>query len=1631
MLTYGLTQKDKEQLEIKKNLYTGFGRDGRDYIHLYVYQSDTPDIDDNDVLIKDEIFPLDVVEFQDDKTMDLDIGTHLRAMGFESGTHKVKYLFLRRLAGKDEVVFVNENGEIHTNRVQTKVINGTTRYYATKKFGKRQSRQQLKEIFPKDLKYVIKKISGDRTELEVDCQEINNNIYKKNFREINKIINYTPTTLVNDSNTGTIRFDLTDPTILIANLDKNDRGFTDSMVGGEITIKGVYSITSDQLVIPEIPPIDLSEPLFTPQDFQPTNNILERVVSNDPPSIPELVDEKVQDYEDGNYDNDRYGSVCFHGDTRVKLSNNRSVPIKMIRPGMKVKTEQGYAKVLKVVKDGRPDGERLVKFGRLITTDNHPIKYRGQWYMAKEVGKLFQSKSLEVWNLILDKHHTIYANNVVSATLGKWDSIEQFLYQKNHRINMLRAQDEDYGGGSTGGGGGGGSSSGEGEGDSPGINIPTRESIPNSNAYQSDNEIIVDDIVPSVTREFLEDNFAVSRQLPNPVPPPPPATIIPIDYKARIVEVLDYNRVRVDISYEQGATNTDHSGEDTSKDIYQEFMVQFTKSQIKRLNSYLVINGTYNLITNIKDNPNGTSRFIKVYSPIVDDIEEMDLCYFVDEKMEPYRDIVELVPFVEEEEEVLFLRLPDFNSVNNPINMRSTNFNNFDQLVGSDTTVSQDIQNQVLSQSLLDVQVNVDYTKRTDAIDVFETDFGFGNFVTFGSAEKRINNFKKKLDLIQTYTSSSLALNDVTGSARTRTEFDNKKRRVINSFDPYEHFLYFESSSAASSSIGEFYEASWPKENSTEPYILSHTSSSAATTWYNTWTGYAKSYDRLNRERLINNLPLHVTADTENNFFLDFMDMIGQQFDEIFVYTRHFTDINERTSKLSEGISKDIVREVAKSVGIDVVNGNDLLILPQYLLGKDSDGTDLFETPQEKVTEEIWKRILANTPFFLKTKGTVRALKGLMNCYGIPSSILRVREYGGPDKGTRVSYEIKRKFTYALDFKSSEYLRLPWKDDSNSMKPQTVEFRFRSPISKDQVLLHKGTGNDSWAIQLQDNGQSDDYGYLQFSLSSSVGMTYITSSLQPFYNDDMWSVMLTRKSSSGADLTADTHTQKIKYELTSKQYDSTREVILYQTSESVVLDGSTSANAYNNGFVTDGDILLGGSGSSGYFTDFSGSMMEFRLWNEVISQSVFDNHVRAPKSYNGNTTSSYYDNLLFRVELNNNVNLQTFPSASQDTSNAKLYHTSASAHDFTGNNYRSIVDKEQLKVPNLGPQRRNATKIRIEDTTLTGPLSSNIRREKSSQDFAPVDSNKLGVYFSPTDIVNEDIVYSIANFDFDNQVGDPRDQYKLSYRGLTYSQNQYWKKYSRTNNFWDYMRIINYYDNSLWTQLRNLTPARANATLGLLIEPNILERSKEIVGQPPEFTNEYFENAGHFDFGLQITDRVSGSSVPFGFSGEFKMFGQGITNTKDGTINLHNTESGSLGNLGLPSLVHLNEINPRSEFSTTYATASITFGGTNTEFTETVQPFISASRLSEHNEIKRKIYTSSLDALTDTPFSSSFEPAEFQSMAYESNLFRLFYKGQLLTKDNTIDGKDPVEITITSPTKLVTQEPGESKLKVE
>ena len=140
--------------------------------------------------------------------------------------------------------------------------------------------------------------------------------------------------------------------------------------------------------------------------------------------------------------------------------------------------------------------------------------------------------------------------------------------------------------------------------------------------------------------------------------------------------------------------------------------------------------------------------------------------------------------------------------------------------------------------------------------------------------------------------------------------------------------------------------------------------------------------------------------------------------------------------------------------------------------------------------------------------------------------------------------------------------------------------------------------------------------------------------------------MLTRKDTDGNEFTHDNALSQSVYELTTKQYDSTRQKILYTASASLQSHTSSLATDINNitgsrlnaAFTGSGFVYLGGQ-NSGFGGQFSGSLMEYRLWGEPLSQSVFDNHVRAPKTYNGNFYSSSYDELLLRLPLDENINL--------------------------------------------------------------------------------------------------------------------------------------------------------------------------------------------------------------------------------------------------------------------------------------------------------------------------------------------------------------------------------------------------------
>jgi hypothetical protein len=1133
-------------------------------------------------------------------------------------------------------------------------------------------------------------------------------------------------------------------------------------------------------------------------------------------------------------------------------------------------------------------------------------------------------------------------------------------------------------------------------------------------------------------------------------------------YVANITDVLNPVTITVDKTWAEASSEIDN--QKNFHPTHPSWKVLFPKD--KDLYTYLQFDGDKQSLTinfskdteNYKEYPN--SLVYKLYEPLPDGIEKGDLTYVVKEMASPYTETVELVDFVEEDIDAVLLRNPKWDNETHQssyFSPRDTKFKNYDELVTSDSNIKEQIENEIISGSFMDsIELSgIDYRR-------------WDNFVHFSSIEDRLVNFKTKLQKIELFESQSKSLFGISGSLTyTQTSsLSTKVKKIKNEFTPFENYMYFQSSSYISSSLGEFFDNTWPKNGGSgtklNAYSLYPVTSSKATSWYNEQITSASLFDRNNRNRLLTNIPDHITNDNRNVAFHTFINMAGEHFDGIWSYIEQIPQIYDRRQPLNEGLSKDLIYAVGRSLGFYLNDGQDLIELPKLYLGQEATGSDASvfsqhsSVAQKDISREIWKRMINNMPFFLKTRGTLRSFKGLISCYGIPSTILRVKEYGGPDPApdAQPSYFIDKNFTKALDFKGEQYVLTTWANDTNSgRKPDTIEFRFRSQAASGsfQTLLQAGANPGGFAIGIKEdtNSSSDNYGHVAFRLAhgsdSSKGYAELSSSSLPVHDGEFYSVALTRVSSSGAQLSVDTTSQRIQYRLMVKKYDEGRSKIYLDSDETMIVNGAVSSS-WNGSFTGNETAYIGGAPDNSFGNQMTGSMMEFRYWNTALSESNFDNHVRSPKSFNGNHPSASWTDLVLRYSFDDNKALNSDGDI-RDTSADQSYIQSGSAQGYTSGtlpHFRSVVDEEQMRIPNLGPNRRVSNKIRLENSKLVyGNLSHNKRVELSAYDTAALDSNKLGIYFSPTDVINEDIIRSIADLDFDQYIGDPRDQYKLRYRQLEDIGLQYWQKYLSPNNFWDYIRLIKYYDTSLFEQLRSFVPARARANVGLLIEPNILERKKEVVGEPPNFDDLYIEgDANALTYSSSAVPEayaVSMSGYAVTISGSYPVYRSAISMSSyiNPSGSFDSYEGTITSSFHEPSKYILTQ-SINSDYG--YKIYDITVGGPAHVFEEALQPTITGSRISEHNYEYRFFYTSSRDALKDHGYtfdsqknnfhSSSFHRSEIQSVGYDNSYFRLAYLGCQQTKYTTTDKEPPVSITVTSPTTLVTQEPGESKLKV-
>jgi hypothetical protein len=244
-----------------------------------------------------------------------------------------------------------------------------------------------------------------------------------------------------------------------------------------------------------------------------------------------------------------------------------------------------------------------------------------------------------------------------------------------------------------------------------------------------------------------------------------------------------------------------------------------------------------------------------------------------------------------------------------------------------------------------------------------------------------------------------------------------------------------------------------------------------------------------------------------------------------------------------------------------------------------------------------------------------------------------------------------------------------------------------------------------------------------------------------------------------------------------------------------------------------------------------------------LNDNTLKEHAASPKTYTynvdknalskGEEAGSPYKHLLQRWTLANKVflsgsiyQLSGQPNKNNVNGIGSLYfngYTDSGSIGFTG-----FEETYYTPSPSLGGSSLYTNKVRIESASLdlNKRLNTKTRIEKSSYDRYSIDSNRLGVYFSPQTAINEDIFNQLGYFEIDDYIGNPGDVYNDRYTDLNNFAIQYWKKYDNRNDFEAYFRALEIYDFTLFKYIKQLLPQRSNAITGLVIEPNVLQRSK-------------------------------------------------------------------------------------------------------------------------------------------------------------------------------------------------------------
>jgi hypothetical protein len=889
--------------------------------------------------------------------------------------------------------------------------------------------------------------------------------------------------------------------------------------------------------------------------------------------------------------------------------------------------------------------------------------------------------------------------------------------------------------------------------------------------------------------------------------------------------------------------------------------------------------------------PNDVSILVKLYEPLPSTYDlnsQLWIVTFVEEPI-AYSVTFEDLPIIITD--TVTIKGPNYNlDLKDQIN-NSTVSLDYNTLTSTTLTSSFNQLSSLLEEKEIDI--NIDYTS-------------FPNFTHFSSVKTRLENFYYKVSLLENYSASLSTIDtQITGSTSSSLAVTNNKaiyegyiNDIITNFDGYEYYLYYSSGSWA-----------WPKSTSQPPYLLYPTGSTQVLNWFGSddetsiyYGGIilsASIFDNSNPDNLYYAIPEYLRNDPANQPYELFVSMVGQFYDNIWVYYKDVTEKYNADNRLENGVSKDIVADAIRDFGIKLYQNNfSMQDLYTAFIGLTPEGslfpfpniTGSLPTPSgfeyvdtlisasndymplDDVNKSLYKRIYHNLPYLLKSKGTLPGLRTLITSYGIPDTVLRIKEYGGKDKVNVNDWDYwQDTFNYAFYTTGSNFISSSWKVDldwnSPNNVPSTLEFRFKTeglPTSSIPYSQSLWYNNNFSSLVLQYTG----LGYTTGSYSGSIIDPYYqyanlifypdavnfpnsTASIYlPFFDGGWWSTMVTR---NGDDFTL--HAGNNVYE-----GGDNGTLLGFYTSSFINEDSTAWLTGNISTFVNSNTAIAGG-----IYDSFSGSLQEIRYYTTVLSESVFKDYVMNPYSIEGNSINSSPNELAFRASLGGELytgSVSIHPKVTGSWVTTSSFLPALGENNFYIHNtptFNPNIEYFFIDQPLAGIKNAISDKIRLEDNILpSGNTLSAFRtltqNVEISQSYT-ANTNLLEVAFSPQDEINDDIANQIGYYNIGEYIGDPRfrSSSALSYPELDTLRNAYFEKYTKNYDLNDFIRLIKFFDNSLFKMIKDFVPARTSLASGIVIKQHLLERNR----YPEPQVNNYST--------IAYTTSGSQNNIPFTF----------------------------------------------------------------------------------------------------------------------------------------------------------------------